>query len=165
MSKSRTSRDLLTADPSRRIDAAVAQAAEHIVSFGSQQNPILGTAFQFFRPLIHRELRRNFSPKARPDMTQMWRDAQQQQQMPPQQPKPPEERINRSTSDRAASLRVLGLGESATPEQIKEAYRAIAQVYHPDKWADKPQNLQDLAAELMREANAAYAFLGKGGTR
>src|SRR5690606_22524183 len=49
---------------------------------------------------------------------------------------------------------VLGVGRSATPEEIKKAYRKIAIQYHPDK---NPGNKE--AEEKFKEAAEAYEVL------
>ena len=49
---------------------------------------------------------------------------------------------------------VLGVSESATDDQIKEAYRNLAKKYHPDNYTDSP--LSDVAEEKMKEVNEAY---------
>ncbi|MBQ8546106.1 MAG: DnaJ domain-containing protein [Clostridia bacterium] len=49
---------------------------------------------------------------------------------------------------------VLGISPSATNEEIRDAYRALAKKYHPDNYADSP--LADMAEEKMKEINAAY---------
>ena len=54
---------------------------------------------------------------------------------------------------------VLGISPEATDEEVKQAYRALARKYHPDKYINNP--LADLAAEKMREINEAYDFLMK----
>jgi len=49
---------------------------------------------------------------------------------------------------------VLGVSPSATDDEIKQAYRALAKKYHPDNYTGSP--LADLASEKMAEINAAY---------
>ena len=50
--------------------------------------------------------------------------------------------------------KVLGVSENATDEEVKRAYRDLVRKYHPDKYGDNP--LADVAAEKMKEVNAAY---------
>ena len=49
---------------------------------------------------------------------------------------------------------VLGVSPSATDDEVKSAYRALARKYHPDHYANNP--LSDLAEEKMQEINDAY---------
>ena len=49
---------------------------------------------------------------------------------------------------------VLGVSPSATDDEIKQAYRALAKKYHPDNYQGSP--LADLASEKMAEINSAY---------
>ena len=51
--------------------------------------------------------------------------------------------------------RVLGVGENATKEEIKKAYRALQMKYHPDK----NQNSQE-AINMTQKINGAYEVLG-----
>ena len=44
--------------------------------------------------------------------------------------------------------------ETATDEEIKDAYRKLAKKYHPDQYGDSP--LSELAGEKMKEINEAY---------
>lgn len=54
---------------------------------------------------------------------------------------------------------VLGVAKSATPDEIKKAYRKLAVKYHPDKWTDKPEAEQKAAEEKFKEAAEAYDVL------
>ena len=50
--------------------------------------------------------------------------------------------------------KVLGVAPTATDDEVKKAYLALARKYHPDKYTDS--DLADLASEKMKEVNAAY---------
>ena len=52
----------------------------------------------------------------------------------------------------------LNLMPGASPAQIKEAYRKLAQQWHPDKYTNNPE-LQADAQEKIKKINAAYKFL------
>lgn len=49
---------------------------------------------------------------------------------------------------------ILGVGESAGPEQIRQAYRKLAFQYHPDRNKGNP-----VVTDKMKEINEAYATL------
>ncbi|MGB8425201.1 MAG: DnaJ domain-containing protein, partial [Desulfobacterales bacterium] len=56
--------------------------------------------------------------------------------------------------------RLLGVGDTATAREIKEAYRKLAYQFHPDRHPDNPQ-----AAEQMKRLNEAYAVLADANKR
>lgn len=68
--------------------------------------------------------------------------------------------------NRGEALRILGLDDSATPEDIKVAYRETVQILHPDKFASN-KKLQERATEQFKNLQAAYEFLtsDKGSAR
>ena len=55
--------------------------------------------------------------------------------------------------------KTLGVSESATPDEIKSAYRKLAKKYHPDTNSDDPE-----AARKFREVTEAYQALKDGAT-
>ena len=57
---------------------------------------------------------------------------------------------------RQQALAVLGLSPTATPQQIKRRYRALAKQHHPDRGGDPRQ---------MQKIIAAYEFLMKDQTK
>ena len=54
---------------------------------------------------------------------------------------------------------VLGIDPNATDDEIKQAYRALARKYHPDRYQDS--DLAEMAEEKMKEINAAYDEIQK----
>jgi DnaJ-domain-containing protein 1 len=55
---------------------------------------------------------------------------------------------------------VLGIDHSASGKQIKSAYRARMQEYHPDKVAHLGDELQKVAHEKSQEIQRAYQQIG-----
>ncbi len=64
--------------------------------------------------------------------------------------------------NRDEALRILGLSEDATHDDIKTAYREMAQILHPDKFASN-KKLQKRATEQFKYLQEAYEYLTKGG--
>lgn len=55
-------------------------------------------------------------------------------------------------------LNALGLAAPATMEQIKEAYRTLVKVWHPDRF-ESDTRLKEKAGVKLGEINAAYEYL------
>ena len=54
---------------------------------------------------------------------------------------------------------VLGVGRGASPEQIKQAYRQLANQYHPDKVLHLGEEFRELAETRFKEIQEAYREL------
>lgn len=63
--------------------------------------------------------------------------------------------------NRTEALRVLGLDEDATAEDVKIAYRETAQILHPDRFASN-KKLQQRATEQFKNLQEAYGVLTSG---
>ncbi len=63
--------------------------------------------------------------------------------------------------DRIEALRVLGLPSTASPAEIKEAYRDLAKVWHPDRFGTDSR-LRAKAEETLKGINEAYQALETG---
>jgi len=62
---------------------------------------------------------------------------------------------------RDEALRVLGLKGDVSPEDIKVAYKEMAQILHPDKYTENAK-LQERATEQFKQVNQARdVLLGK----
>lgn len=53
--------------------------------------------------------------------------------------------------------RALGLDETASLQEIKQAYRKLALKYHPDKYRDKKEKKEH--EQELKEVNRAYEML------
>ncbi len=59
--------------------------------------------------------------------------------------------------DRLDSLRVLGLAPGCSESEMRQAYRDLVQIWHPDRFAD--QRLKQRAEEALKRINEAYSIL------
>jgi len=58
---------------------------------------------------------------------------------------------------------ILGLDSSANQDEIKKAYRLLANKYHPDKVAHLGDEFKQLAEERFKEIQKAYQEISKPG--
>lgn len=63
--------------------------------------------------------------------------------------------------NRTEALRILGLDDDATPDDIKTAYKETVQILHPDRFASN-KKLQDRATEQFKNLQEAYDYLTSG---
>lgn len=60
---------------------------------------------------------------------------------------------------------VLGVPPGAPSQEIAEAYRALAQIYHPDRYVEAPARVRAEANTRMQALNAAFTALRSGSSR
>lgn len=58
-----------------------------------------------------------------------------------------------------AHFDTLQISYDAGPEQIRAAYKQMACRYHPDRFVDSSQTVQELVQEKMAKINEAYCAL------
>ena len=83
----------------------------------------------------------------------------------PPRPEPARARVASNSESRKAVLSgyeryfaALDLTPSATQEEIQQAYRELAKVWHPDRFPNDPQ-LKERANAKLRDINEAYEKL------
>jgi len=55
-------------------------------------------------------------------------------------------------------IEIFGLKPGASQEEVTQAYRDLANVWHPDRFVGNPR-LQKKAEEKLKEINAAYEYI------
>ena len=63
-----------------------------------------------------------------------------------------------SICDRCTALLLFGLTRDAAQNEIKDAYRVLAKVWHPDRF-QSDERLRQQAEEKLKEINSAYHLL------
>ncbi len=56
-------------------------------------------------------------------------------------------------------IKLFDLSDHFTKEELKESYRDLAQIWHPDKHHKKNEKLQEKAEKKFKEINEGYEFL------
>lgn len=57
---------------------------------------------------------------------------------------------------------VLGISPQASLAEISAAYRTMAQIFHPDRFAGAPENVRTEAERRMKALNEAYSMVRSG---
>ena len=59
--------------------------------------------------------------------------------------------------------KILEISENATQEEIKKAYKKMAQKYHPDSFnrGNSPAKTREEAEEMFKKIGEAYEMLSK----
>ena len=65
---------------------------------------------------------------------------------------------NGTRCSRCMALRILDLEMDATEEQIKDAYRTLVKVWHPDRF-QTDKSLREAAEAKLKDINTAFKFL------
>lgn len=52
---------------------------------------------------------------------------------------------------------ILGVTPDASPEELREAYRAAVQIFHPDRFEGMPPNVRATAERRMQEVTRAWS--------
>ncbi|MBO4365219.1 MAG: DnaJ domain-containing protein [Eggerthellaceae bacterium] len=63
--------------------------------------------------------------------------------------------------NRQEALRILGLDDDATMDDVKTAYKETVQILHPDRFASN-KKLQERATEQFKNLQEAYEYLTSG---
>lgn len=66
---------------------------------------------------------------------------------------------SRSQYKREKAAKVLGVSVNASLDEIKKAYRSLAKVHHPDKFAGESESQQKIAEERFIQIQQAYELL------
>jgi len=66
---------------------------------------------------------------------------------------------DRTTTDEAYFIEVLGLPQVFTKEELESKHRRLAAQYHPDKVKHLGPKLKETAEQEMKKINEAYVFL------
>jgi DnaJ like chaperone protein len=63
--------------------------------------------------------------------------------------------------DSKSDYKILEISPDTTDEEVKKAYRKMANKYHPDKVSHLGEELQKLAEEKFKSVNDAYQAIKK----
>jgi DnaJ like chaperone protein len=88
-------------------------------------------------------------------------EAQENYQKHQQQQSSSRPTYNYSASMLESSLKILGLNNGATIDEVKSAYRKLAKLNHPDRFMNEDQAHQKIAHERFLKIQEAYEYVLK----
>lgn len=100
-------------------------------------------------------------PQSQPQTYQPYSQPHPQQPPPPpqQQPSQPPSTQPQFQLPPFEPYAILGLQPTATPSEIRSAYKRQALLSHPDKFSDQPEHAQLLATQMFQHLQRAYEIL------
>ena len=76
-------------------------------------------------------------------------------------PKRPRREVAKPDKAPDWQYRALGLQKGATKTEIKQAYRDLAKIWHPDRLSPDDERLRRKAEAKLKEINEAYAYFAR----
>lgn len=70
-----------------------------------------------------------------------------------------EEKSTKKSNHNTKYLKLLGLNNDASIEEVKKAYKRLAKEYHPDKLVGVNETIKKIAEDKFKEINEAYRIL------
>ena len=148
-------------------DGFLSVAENYVLQFLAD---LLGLAPRTLAKLFQQIAHRPFPQAGDPSSIEWWRRREAGEQPPPAEFAAAEEATSNHTAsndtapdeaamNRALALRILGLGDGASLEAIHVAYRRLAKVRHPDRFARLGPAAVTAATHAFERLHEAYAML------
>lgn len=99
------------------------------------------------------------SPELRVTMTRLYGDNYVNWPEPTDDSAPEPDTAAGDDNEPSKHFATLGIRNGAKPEEVKQAYRDLAKVWHPDRFDDGDTRLKQKAEEQLKKINDAYMHL------
>lgn len=143
-------------------DGALSVGENHLLQFLAD---VLGVRPRAFGKLFQEIAHRPFPQAGDPSSVDWWRRRESGQAAAPaadevtSTDRSEDERDPGGPMTPAVALRVMGLEEGATRQQVHAAYRRLAKARHPDRFAPLGPAAVTIAGEAFKRLHEAYAVL------